>query len=431
MAHVRLKWLKIEKYRNVAPGTELRFSEGFNVLLGKNGTGKTTLLKLIAMIVRDDLSPLAAGPCDISYAFALPGVTVDVRVKNEQVPPALLPDEPQFSYSYEASAKLDGNEKSYRASGSPSKFQYFVDGEPIDKKPALQPRSPLGPQFLGILLNLFGLDLEFLGHEGASFRGAGQLMLASANRGRFDEGLGGFLALTEGDTDSAREDLRAAQVHFVVDSSGKLLSGGLAFASDEIVRAIGPKELNETIPLQHTELGFLQAVVTAMDFRDAVLLMRRWKKTVDSSTGEQRVTYARFEFNFTLRDGEIITHKDLSYGQKRLLSFLYYVAANPDIIIADELMNGMHRDWAQLCVDEIIGHQSFLAGQDPLLFDFLSFESEDDVAKSFILCTLEPRDGRGHFVWKNLDPKTAASFYRAYEAGIQHVSEILYTKGLW
>jgi hypothetical protein len=152
---------------------------------------------------------------------------------------------------------------------------------------------------------------------------------------------------------------------------------------------------------------------------------------VDPSYRTQTVFYSGFEFSFTLPDGEVIRHEDLSYGQKRLLSFLYYAAANPDIVIADELMNGMHHAWAQACIDEIAERQSFLAGQDPLLFDFLTFDSAKQVEKNLVLCTLEQREGRGQFVWKNLDPEGAASFYRAYEAGIQHVSDILRTKGLW
>ena len=45
---VRLKWLKINKYRNVRP-TTLRFDDGANLVLGLNGSGKTTLLKLFWM----------------------------------------------------------------------------------------------------------------------------------------------------------------------------------------------------------------------------------------------------------------------------------------------------------------------------------------------------------------------------------------------
>ena len=56
---LKLRRLKIHEYRGVLPGVELRFSDGINILLGKNGTGKTTLLNLISMIVRSDLSELA------------------------------------------------------------------------------------------------------------------------------------------------------------------------------------------------------------------------------------------------------------------------------------------------------------------------------------------------------------------------------------
>lgn len=39
---LKLKRLKVHKCRTVQPGTELVFSEGINIILGKNGAGKTT-----------------------------------------------------------------------------------------------------------------------------------------------------------------------------------------------------------------------------------------------------------------------------------------------------------------------------------------------------------------------------------------------------
>src|SRR5690349_3771418 len=58
MFWLRLTRLKIHRFRHVCPGTELTFGPTFNVLLGKNGTGKTTLLELVAAILKDDLSAL-------------------------------------------------------------------------------------------------------------------------------------------------------------------------------------------------------------------------------------------------------------------------------------------------------------------------------------------------------------------------------------
>src|SRR5271170_7475620 len=56
---VRLTRLKIDRFRNVKPGTDLRFGPTFNVLLGKNATGKSTLLDLVAAVTNDDLSAYA------------------------------------------------------------------------------------------------------------------------------------------------------------------------------------------------------------------------------------------------------------------------------------------------------------------------------------------------------------------------------------
>jgi ABC-type lipoprotein export system ATPase subunit len=432
MAGVRLKWLKIEKYRNVAPGTELHFSDKFNVLLGKNGTGKTTLLRLIAMIAKDGFAPLAERSFDLSFSLAFQGVNADVQVRNERRKPESTREMSYFVWSYDILFQFEGDPDGYGIKASPDggELTYKVDGKLSQHAPSHPLPPPFADRFLQALLARFDVEgrLPFAKHN--AMQGAWAAMF-NARGGRFDEGLGAFAALTEFDAGSAKPDLRAANVTVVADSSGKMLSGGLTFAPDEIWSAMASKPLDETMPLRHHDLGFLQKTVTAMGFKDAEMLMRRRRRTVDKPSAEQTVSYGGFEFNFTLQDGEIIRHEDLSYGQKRLLSFLYYAACNPDIIIADELVNGLHHDWAQLCLDEIAERQSFLAGQDPLLFDFLFFESEEEVRQSFILCSLEQLDGRGHFVWKNLSPESAAAFYRAYQAGIQHVSEILYSKGLW
>jgi hypothetical protein len=133
------------------------------------------------------------------------------------------------------------------------------------------------------------------------------------------------------------------------------------------------------------------------------------------------------------KDGSEHYHQKLSRGQKRLLSYLYYSEANPDIIVADELVNDLHYSWIEKCIELIPPRQAFLTSQNPLLLDHLVFNSLEEVKRSFVLCQniVAEADGREEMVWRNPDDAEASAFYDAYEAGVQYVSEILRSKGLW
>jgi len=137
-------------------------------------------------------------------------------------------------------------------------------------------------------------------------------------------------------------------------------------------------------------------------------------------------------FRFWWEDGTFITHEHLSYGQKRLLTFFYYLECNPDIVIADELVNGLHHRWITASIEAIGQRQAFLTSQNPLLLDYIPITSADEVRRSFILCRAEPRVGeRPGWTWDNMSAEDAGELFSAYEVGVEHVSEILQSRGLW
>ncbi|MFY0581831.1 AAA family ATPase [Cystobacter fuscus] len=125
-----------------------------------------------------------------------------------------------------------------------------------------------------------------------------------------------------------------------------------------------------------------------------------------------------------------MNHSLLSYGQKRLLAFYYYLATYPTSVVADELVNGMHHEWIEACLEDLGERQAFLTSQNPLLLDYLSFESADEVRSSFVLCRTEFHQGREQLVWENMTVEDAEGFFKAYQVAIQHVSELLRTRGL-
>jgi len=94
-----------------------------------------------------------------------------------------------------------------------------------------------------------------------------------------------------------------------------------------------------------------------------------------------------------------------SYGQKRLLSFFAISDPCPEVLIADELVNGLHHEWIRACIDEVGDRQAFLTSQNPLLLDYLEFESAEDVQRGFVLCSRETTGEATQLVWRN--PTTA------------------------
>lgn len=136
-------------------------------------------------------------------------------------------------------------------------------------------------------------------------------------------------------------------------------------------------------------------------------------------------------FSFSRKDGTVQRHDLLSFGQKRLLAFMYYLDVNPDFVVADELVNGMHHSWIEACVEAMKGRQVFLASQNPLLLDFLEFSSIEQVQQTFVRCQVDRSGDAEQILWGNFSDEAAARFFESYQVGIQHVNEILRTEGLW
>lgn len=181
------------------------------------------------------------------------------------------------------------------------------------------------------------------------------------------------------------------------------------------------------LSFQSDQVLFLRRMIEPLGIKSLQLTMPLTMRSTSETSGTTMSFFGKPIFRATTHRGTTFTHDKLSYGEKRLLAFMYHAACNPQILVADELVNGLHHEWIQACLDAIQG-QAFLTSQNPLLLDHLPFSSGDEAQRRFILCD---RDEHGEWIWRNMDQDTADAFYRAYEVGLQHVSEILETSGLW
>ena len=432
---VKLKRLKIEKYRNVLP-TELHFNDGLNVLLGQNGTGKTTLLKLIAMVLSPNFSALKETEFDIDYDLVTADFKITVKIQNVSSErntkatdsPELMamfgkPDESMaWSYEIKVTNKQSGISSSWSASSNKNAQSSTLRPEQEEVR-----ADPFNTQF--IFLSTFQILKKIQDqHIMKLFHETNDLFFRNVIR--LDEGLGGFAAMTSSTPKPEPSDIENSEIRVIVrdDTSHGYPSNFTPQALAELV-GMRTRENNSYITIKHTELEFFQKATKIMQFAGGELKVELLRKTVNEK--RTMYMYGNFGFNIMMGDGSIISHQDLSYGQKRLLTFLYHSATFRNVIIADELVNGLHHEWIEFCLNEIGSRQSFLTSQNPLLLDFLVFETSTDVEHTFILCGVIKQVNQTSLVWSNLDPKDADRFYRAYKVGIEHVSEILKSKGLW
>lgn len=401
-----LHTLRIRKYFDVAP-TTLTFHRQRNLLLGVNGGGKTTLLNLIAMVLNLDFLALEQVPFEIGFKLEESTWTMDVDIKNEvsSLPEGLAARDVRskpLKKSFTAHVRIEFHEHE-----TDLRWRFETDGRKASVTP---PRGrPIEDRAwrahaLGSLSFLLAAQISI--HRDADIDSVQ----------RFDEGVDFFRWI------HAEAESPFQLWHFLGDRS---LSGRAPAAmSDKLLNH--ELQLGERLSFDSDQEEFLSTFVAASGFEAVKLtadLIERSSPDSDGSFQEK--------FKLTLfcarQDGREFIQNDLSFGQKRLWAFLYYLECNRSSVIADELVNGLHHRWIKLCVERIGERQAFLTSQNPLLFDFIPLGTLTEPRCMFIRCDLDGPKMR----WRNLEADESTRLYEAYEAGIESVGEILQTRGLW
>ncbi|MDO9019245.1 MAG: AAA family ATPase [Deltaproteobacteria bacterium] len=439
-----LKWLKVHRFRHVKPGTELAFNERFNVLLGRNGTGKTTLLDLISMVVRSDFSGLREEEFDLEFELQHEEGTIRVGVAN-----ALAADDganssgarvregrrPSPEYSAHLFATL-----TLLHLDPPESFEIEVEHSTRRWRSGTGGWRTGGPTDI-FRPGVFSALTRGLNYARRGEREAMEVLIDSYLQGRsafrFDESLGAYDSIIRAahrDHDRPAEDSRVrAEVHFKSVRDGVETSKIASSNFMPMVDGIAEPEHGQTSATVSLDASRLRKFPDAVGLREITMSV-----SVEGSYSDELGLWWQFsglDFLFTEPGGSSFSHHALSYGQKRLLAFLYYLDANHRYVIADELVNGMHHDWIRFCLDEMSGldlaAQAFLTSQNPLLLDYIPIGSAEEAQRSFIQCRSEVIDGHSRFVWSNLSADDARELFADHQVGIQHLGELLRVRGLW
>lgn len=430
----RINSLKIRKLGNVVPGTELKFGAKGAVLLGRNGTGKTTLLNILAGIGRCDLKSLSEEDYDLEFSMSCPGnveLTINAKYEKAEAAPLLNPPSGSIadamrtalqersghlSLRIEALHLESGERTLVESNDSETRYKY-PDGK-------LFTEATSANQGWLVFWRAAIVDAK----ESPLFPAFADLMLLSTRLRRFDESLDYFADLTLGGPNSA-----------YIEWSKVNDSNDANFVANFIrTRLISPSCTIQLIEDYYnnggrypfgvghsSEIGYLGTFCELAGFEQASLWADLDEKR--QSQGGEIISLSPLRFSMK-RNGAQIHHRHLSFGQRRLLAFLHYHDSSPQLIIADELVNGMHHEWIMKCLHIMSDAQAFLSSQNPLLFDFLPLESVADVAERFVCCDL---DEQHRFLWRNMSDADALELYETHKVGLQHTSEILRTRGYW
>lgn len=401
---VRLERLAIRKYRRLAPGTELRFSPHHNVLLGKNASGKTTLLDLIACVVSLDFSNLRDEAFDIEFEF-WDGETRLLWMELRNVAkPTELPGGHGRSRAFEASARIE------LANGR----RVLVQADATTVEEAGRPPQPRTP------LALMGDNAAWAAELWRSLRDFPGELLTWPPVVRVDEGLTVFeRILSRAGVAWNRLEIDDEQGG-VMDWSYRGLWPVAGTSEDDLSRVLDDGQ----VIVSREALPMLEALAEAMELRAVDVVLS------PVSTANGTLSLGNLQFRCTRRDGSIDTNSTLSYGERRMIALWWCLACTPHVAVIDELVNGLHHSWIEATMRRLDGRQSFLTSQNPLLMDYLGFGSADDVQRTFMLCA-GLSGTSSDLAIRNLTAEEASRFYAAHAVGIQHVSEILRDQGLW
>ena len=408
----KLTKLSIKKFRNVAP-TTIEFRPGLNVLLGKNAAGKTTLLRLLSTAVGTADEALRDDVLDVCYRVSGTSLDFEHTITRTRVDELPLPLDPGRPVKEDLSSLQQTDSFVLEKNGViVARAEVFPNEAVVEeggKQSRVERRFRARP-FIWLFMALVRDRKDPASDELAN----ALISTEIGSAGRMDESLDLFEDLLKIEIEVTRE----GPVNHSMFSRGAVPRSMYELLSVPI-----PDGTSATFSLE-----FLKRAAHVLGYESASARFDVERLGPDPSRQTIRLSNLRFFFK---RSGEEVSHDLLSYGQKRLLAFFAHADASRDIIIADELVNGLHHDWISACLTEIGDRQAFLTSQNPVLLDFLRFDSAEEVRRTFILCERASRESGPQLIWRNPTEEEAESFFSAYQTGIQRVSDILLTKGLW
>jgi energy-coupling factor transporter ATP-binding protein EcfA2 len=432
-----LRSLTIHRYEQFRDCERVEFSPDDNLILGVNGSGKTSLLRLLAAVLRWNYDALLGHPFDIEFEQVLEvdgaeTVSIDGRVKNQSA--------------------LHGGELSLRSHrGARSKYDQ-VEAKFTIEHPKWMCTADVSDSMLQVMdgINDFGrlpLQTPWVALEIAS-----SLIGNSANYLKDDHP--GFVAERIHDHNVATFVVRETEGDFAQLTERILYDYSVGadspvdFAPEDdvenrqwypllyevVTRAVERRNDHPYLaPVayergagadRYFDMSSLLAALGAeiVDFRPKI------QKTESLRKGEF-VEAKGVEIRVRFPSGTEVIDSRLTFGQKRLITIgLGALICGGSPLLVDEIDNGLHPGLVEKTLELIRGRQTFIASHNKLVVDLLDYESPEDMRRTIHVCRREA-DGTQRLV--ELTDDQVREVFEKIEVGIMDPSDVLLREGLW
>lgn len=187
------------------------------------------------------------------------------------------------------------------------------------------------------------------------------------------------------------------------------------------------KDFEENIVISKEESRTLSIMCDILNVDDIRLNYKI--EDINLSEDNLYLSLGKVSPSIVLNNGNIISYTKLSYGEKRMFHLIISFFESKSTVLLDEPVNGFHDYFIdrtiELCSE--VDSQLFIANQNPILFDYIEVDDRKDFISKFVFCKVE--DNKMN--WNNPSIDEADNFMDHYDNNFFHVSKILKKLKLW
>lgn len=428
-----LEKLEIKKYYLVSEPTTLYFNKDTNYLLGRNGTGKTTILEIIAAFFNLDFDSISSKKYETSLSAKFRGTedkNLEISIFYDDKPPEIA--------EYPVELLLVGMEP---ISGLNKTTVIKITKDQID--------VTINISESGTFLIINGKESSFK-YKPSVFRALLEIRrYTSKNKKNMDniflssilQDISNNLSLSRYPEGLEYEEFFFNKRHLIlsVDNDIIIISNdaiindktfSIQKIKDEISTLVedfrNTDEYKENIILSRDDSLVLETISKFISVNNI-----RLNYHVDDISLEDEffnIDLGSVKVSIVLENGSVISYDKLSYGEKRMFHIINYLHES-SVFLLDEPMNGFHHDFIAKTLEtsNSMGKQSFIANQNPILFDYIEVENSEDFSTKMVFCKLTD----GKITWTNPIPEESEKFMDDLNNQFLPVNMILKKLELW